>query len=92
MYSHFLNCRIQKGDTTIDRIKVDDPKKQEVKQALTQRHHDEAKSEKSGHHVQYVLPPNIAKLQFSPQYNIPSSVLKGTKLLGKFGFSIFIRS
>ena len=85
-FTRFPNCRIQKDDATIDIVKVDDPKKPEIKPALTQRPNAEAKPEKNGYHVQNILPPNNAKLQFSPQLKIPSSGLKSTKLLGKFGF------
>ncbi len=88
IYFHLLNCRVQKGDTTIDTIKVDDRKKPEILPV----YHDEVKPDKSVPREQNVhLVPNVqlSKLLLSPQQNIPAkpSWQEATKLLGKFCFS-----
>jgi hypothetical protein len=88
IYFHLLNCRVQKGDTTIDTIKVDDRKKPEILPV----YHDEVKPDKSVPREQNVhLVPNVelSKLLLSPQQNMPAKPggQEATKLLGKFCFS-----
>ena len=88
MTFNLLNYRVEKDGTTIDTVKVDDPKKPKL--IPMKVNHDEVKTERSGQRIQTILVPNVelSKLQLSPQQKLPSkaSGQVSTKLLGKFWF------
>jgi hypothetical protein len=85
---HLLNYRVQKDDTTIDTVKVDDPKK--AKLISVKEDHDKVKTEKDRQRTQTILVPNVqlSKLQLSPQEKLLSTPngQKSTKLLGRICF------